>query len=240
MQTADEKLAYRSNKDYDYTMNQLTRKSTTREVVLKNIRIMGQATVEELAEKVGVSPVTLRHHLNSLMADQLITNVAVRRKVGRPYNLYSLSEEGQELFPKKYFALSSRLLSELKERFSAEVVNDLFQGLVQKIVDEHSAELATLNFEQRLDYLVVLLGEEGFIARWEKDGEQYQIIERNCPFLIIGQQHSEICFLDTTLIAAVMGTPIQQHSCILQGDECCQFTIAPASSTIQLQEVKVQ
>lgn len=221
-------------------MNQLTRKSSTREVVLRTIRIMGQATVEELAYKVGVSPVTLRHHLNSLMADQLITNVAVRRKVGRPYNVYSLSEEGQELFPKKYFALSSRLLAELKERFSAEVVSDLFQSLVQRIVDEHSQELAPLNFEQRLDYLVILLGEEGFAARWEKNGELYQIIEHNCPFLGIGQQHSEICSLDTTLISAVMGTPIQQHSCMLHGDDCCQFTIAPASSTIQLKEVKVQ
>ena len=215
-------------------------KINTRDVVLRSIKSMNQATVDDLAAAAGVSPVTVRHHLNSLMSDGLISAESIRRKVGRPYHVYSLSEKGNELFPKKYFALSSRLLEELKERFPEDVVTELFESLVQRIVDEHRHEFEPLGFEARLDYVVQLLADEGFLAKWEKDGEDYKLTEYSCPFMGIGQQHVEICTLDTALIEAVMGSPIKQHSCMLHGDDCCQFTVSPEQQTITLPEVQIQ
>ncbi len=199
---------------------------------------MNQANINDLANAAGVSPVTVRHHVNGLLAAGLITAEAVRQNVGRPYYTYTLSEAGHELFPKKYFALSSRLLVELKDRFPAAVVNDLFESLVQKIVDEHRQEFEPLTFEQRLDYTVELLAEEGFLARWEQVDGTYRITEFSCPFLGIGQQHAEICSLDTALIEAVMGTTIEQHSCMLNGDNCCQFTID--QHQVPLNEVQIR
>ncbi len=201
---------------------------------------MNGATVDQLAEAARVSPVTVRHHLNGLQADGLISAESVRRKVGRPYYVYTVSEAGLELFPKKYFALSNRLLDEVKDRFSAEVVNDLLQSLVQRIIDEHRDQFDSLNFEQRLDYLMHLLAAEGFMADWKRDGEIYQINEFSCPFISIGQQHAEICSLDRALIEAVMNTTIEQHSCMLDGDECCQFTVLDSPQTISLTEVTIQ
>ncbi len=201
---------------------------------------MTGATVDQLASAAGVSPVTVRHHLNGLLADGLIESEPVRRKVGRPYHVYSLSEAGLELFPKKYFALSSRLLDELKDRFSAEIVNDLFQSLVQRIIADHRHEFEPLDFEARLDYLMRLLADEGFLAKWERKGDAYHINEFSCPFISIGQQHAEICTLDRALIEAVMDTKIEQHSCMLHGDDCCQFTVTPGTQTIALPEVNVR
>ena len=187
-----------------------------------------------------VSPVTVRHHINSLLADSLIEAESVRRKVGRPYHVYSLSEAGHELFPKKYFALSSRLLEELKERFPGEVVNELFESVVQRIVTEHRSEFESLDFEARLDYVVKLLADEGFLARWEKVDNGYKLTEYSCPFIGIGQQHAEICTLDTALIEAVLDTKVSQHSCMLNGEDCCEFIVMPDVQTISLPEVIVQ
>ncbi len=222
------------------------KQNSTRDIVLRTIKSVSGATVDVLAEAAGVSPVTVRHHVNSLLADGLIESESVRRSVGRPYHIYHLTEAGQELFPKKYFALSNRLLGELKERFSAEVVNDLFQSLVQKIIDEHHHEFEHLDFESRLNYLMHLLADEGFLARWERNGAGYRITEYSCPFLTMGQQHAEICTLDTALIQAVLATEIEQHSCMLNGDDCCQFELvphdghAPNTTTIALPEVLVK
>jgi predicted ArsR family transcriptional regulator len=216
------------------------KQSSTRDVVLRTIKSVNGATVDVLAEAAGVSPVTVRHHVNGLLADGLIESESVRRNVGRPYHIYHLSEAGQELFPKKYFALSNRLLDELKVRFSAEIVNDLFQSLVQKIIDEHRPEFEPLDFEGRLNYLMRLLADEGFLARWEHRGNGYRITEYSCPFLNMGQTHAEVCTLDTALIQAVLETEIEQHSCMLNGDDCCQFELLPNRATIALPEVLVQ
>ena len=80
-------------------------------------------------------------------------------------------------------------------------------------------------FEQKLDYLIELLGREGFLARWEKQGNAYQVIEYSCPYTAVGQEHREVCNLDTNLIIAILGDNVKQHSCMLAGDSCCQFTV---------------
>lgn len=199
-------------------------KMSTREVILEEIKRTNGATVEELADAADVSPVTVRHHLNSLQAEGLLETSSVRRKVGRPYYVYSLSAKGHELFPKRYVRLSSRLLDELRDRYPDGTIGDLFNNVVERIADEHRSEFENKSFEQRLDYLVDLLGEEGFLASWELTENGYKLVEYSCPYISVGQKHHEVCVFDKQLIKIVMETEINQHSCMIDGDSCCQFT----------------
>ena len=187
--------------------------------------LAGVVGLSSLALAAEVSPVTVRHHLNSLQADGLLQTRSVRRKVGRPYYVYSLSDQGHELFPKRYVRLSARLLAELKDRFPSEVVVELFEAAVQRIVEENEAVFSDLSFEDRLDFLVDLLGEEGFLSQWEKDEAGYRLIEYSCPYVSLGQEHGEVCTFDKNLIITVLQTEVQQRSCILNGDDCCEFSI---------------
>ena len=200
-------------------------KSSTREVILRAIKQANEATVEELAGAANVSPVTVRHHLHSLQAEGLLDVRSVRRKVGRPYYVYTLSEKGNELFPQRYVHLSSRLLDELKSRFPGEVVAELFQSVVESIVDEHRDQFESLSFEDRLDYLVQLLAQEGFLASWEHTEKGYRLTEYSCPYFSIGQKHVEVCVLDRQIIQLVLDAEIKQQSCVLNGDDCCQFSV---------------
>lgn len=202
------------------------RKESTREVILRTIKLRHRATVNELAEAADVSPVTVRHHLNALQAESLLLSDSVRRKVGRPYHVYSLSEKGTELFPKRYARLSTRLLEELKRRFPSEVVTELFHSVVRDIVTEQRDDFEDLDFEDRLSFLIELLAEEGFLARWEKDDGQYHLIEYSCPYISLGKEHTEICSFDKELIIEVLGTEVEQHSCMLTGAQCCEFSFS--------------
>ncbi|MCA9922564.1 MAG: ArsR family transcriptional regulator [Anaerolineales bacterium] len=200
-------------------------KQSTRETILYTLKMNQEAKVEELAKAAGISPVTVRHHLNGLQADGLVMVSSVRRKVGRPYYVYSLSEQGHELFPKKYFSLTNRLLDEMKEQLPADLISSLFNGVVRKIIAEHQGDFETLPFEKKLDYLIKLLANEGFLADWEKTSDGYRLIEYSCPYLLMGRQHAEVCGLDKNLMISVLGTHVQQHSCMLNGDDCCQFIV---------------
>ncbi|MBK7896816.1 MAG: ArsR family transcriptional regulator [Anaerolineaceae bacterium] len=208
-------------------------KQSTRDLILHALKSSAQSNIESLADAADVSPITVRHHLNSLQAEGLIEVESVRRKVGRPYYVYSLTEKGNELFPQKYFSLTNRLLEELKDRLPPETVNEIFISLVERMMEERSGEFEGLSFEGRLNYVVNLLATEGFLARWEKteDG-RYQIIEYSCPYISMGQQHTEVCTLDKQLMINVLGTAVEQHSCMLQGDDCCQFTLPLRPSDI--------
>ena len=203
-------------------------RSTTRSVILDSLKMRHEATVDDLAADAGISPMTVRHHLNALHGDGLLSQRSVRRKVGRPYHVYSLSADGHELFPQRYVRLSNRLLDEVKRQFSPEIANMLMRGVVQQIIEEqHDAYQSLDTFEERLAFLVKLLDAEGFMASWEKDGDQrYRITEHSCPFISLGAQHDEICTFDTELMISVLQTDVQKESCMLHGDSCCQFSVA--------------
>lgn len=208
-------------------------KQSTRDVILHAIKSSHQAKVDELAEVANISPVTVRHHLNTLQADGLIEASSVRRKVGRPYYVYSLSEKGQELFPKRYVRLTSRLLDELKDDMSDDIVIKMFKNVVHGIIEEHAEIIESLSFEERLDYLIDLLKEEGFLARWEETKQGYRLVEYSCPYFSIGHKHTEICTFDRELILNVLRTPVEQHSCMLEGADCCEFTVKAKTAEIQ-------
>ncbi|HET6443151.1 MAG TPA: DeoR family transcriptional regulator [candidate division Zixibacteria bacterium] len=201
-------------------------KLSTREVILDAIKQSNEATVESLAVAADVSPVTVRHHLNSLQAESLLQTRSVRRKVGRPYYVYSLSDKGHELFPQRYMSLSSRLLDELKARFPSGTVDELFNGVVHQIVEDNRKDFEGLSVERRLDFLVKLLAEEGFLASWELSGGKYVLTEYSCPYFSVGQRHDEVCTLDRQLVQIILDTEVEQESCMLHGDSQCQFTFS--------------
>jgi predicted ArsR family transcriptional regulator len=203
-------------------------KQNTKDIILRTLKSSNQAKVGELANAADVSPVTVRHHLNSLQAENLIEVSSVRRKVGRPYYVYSLSDKGHELFPQKYMRLTDRLLDVLKAQLPPETVSQLFNGIVQTIVDEHRSKIEDLSIEERLTYLVSLLAEEGFLARWERSNGEYRLTEFSCPYYSLVDRHSEICMFDKALIVNVLQTPVTQQSCITDGGHCCEFTFPAA------------
>jgi len=201
-------------------------KQSTRDLILYTLKTSNQAKVDDLAEAVHVSPVTVRHHLNSLQASGLIEMESVRRKVGRPYYIYSLSEKGHELFPRKYVQLTNRLLEELKEHLPPDTLSDVFDGIAKKVIAEHEGQFEHLPFDERLTYLTTVLREEGFIVEWERNENEYTLVEYSCPYYSVGDQHIEICGLDKDLMISILQTPVEQHTCILHGDETCQFTFS--------------
>lgn len=201
-------------------------KLSTRDIILETLKSSPGAKIEELAQAADISPVSVRHHVNNLQADGLIEVNKVRVKVGRPHYVYTLSEAGQELFPQKYYSLTNRLLESIKDQLSPEMVKELFSGLVDRTIKEHRDKFEGLPFEERLDYLMLLLEKEGFLAKWKKTEDGYQVTEYSCPYISVGQQHAEICSIDKELMITVLNRPISQHSCMLDGASCCEFSVS--------------
>jgi predicted ArsR family transcriptional regulator len=70
-----------------------------------------------------------------------------------------------------------------------------------------------------------LLRGEGFEIEWEKVGDNYFIREVSCPYLHVGQNHPEVCWIDQTLISSVLNLPTEKVKCVLNGDNNCTYVI---------------
>lgn len=200
---------------------------STRERVLQTLLSNHRCTINELAEAVDINPISVRHHIAKLQAEGLVASEEERHGVGRPRQIYYLTESGLERFPTRYLRLTVRLLEQVKEHMPAGMVNQLFLQMASDLVKEYSnlARTEGLSTEERLDMVKNILKDEGFNIEWERVGEQFLIREVSCPYLHVGQNHPEICHIDQTLISSVLNLPTEKVQCVLDGDTHCIYVV---------------
>jgi len=202
---------------------------STKDKILQTLLRKPKITIIELAEAVGINPISVRHHLTNLQMEGLVAADEERHGVGRPRLVYSLTEDGMERFPTKYMRLTTRLLTQMKETMPAPVVAQLFNQIAEDLADEYSSQIKDMGMEERLEFVKTMLAQEGFTVEWEKKGTDYQIHEISCPYYQIGVAHPEVCTVDQTLISKMLALPASKVQCILDGGTHCTYVVHPVA-----------
>src|SRR5215213_6816640 len=114
----------------------------TRQFILETLHEHGEATVDELVQALrtrinhDITAVTVRHHLDVLRAEEMITAPRVRRRrtPGRPQYVYGLTDKALEHFPNNYQRLSEVLLNQIKATLPASQVNVIIEQAADEMV----------------------------------------------------------------------------------------------------------
>jgi len=204
---------------------------STRDKILQTLLKKPKSTINDLAEAVGINPISVRHHLTNLQMEGLVESQEERHGVGRPRLVYLLTDEGMEHFPTRYMRLTSRLITQMKETIPGPMVSRLFGQIAEDLANEYAKDIKDLSMEERLDFVKEMLAQEGFTVEWEKKGNQYEIHEISCPYYQIGVAHPEVCTVDQTLISKMLALPANKVQCILNGGTHCTYVVEPAVKT---------
>lgn len=203
----------------------------TRRHILDILKERGEATVDELVEGLRqrrgdtITAVTVRHHLNELLKDNLITNTQPRHRTapGRPQHIYKLTEQSKEYFPNNYQPLATGLLEQICNQLPPKEVNVIIEGVATRMASE--ANIPELPLSSRMDMIVNYLNEHGYNARWEKSDEGYILRTQNCPYHYIAQNNHVLCEMDMRLVAALLGIVPRLISRMSEGDNSCAYMI---------------
>jgi predicted ArsR family transcriptional regulator len=200
----------------------------TRQRIIEFLKEREEATVEELAAEVKMTPMAVRYHLNVLQADNLITAPAVRHQSGpgRPQQVYRLTEAADNLFPEDYYSLTNYLLDELNNRLDRQDMSQIFDNIAQRLAGEAPVPEEGQPFEERLNIVVDFLTRKGFVVDWEADGESYRIHTHSCPYRQVVKDHREICSLDKHVISTMLDINPTRVACFAQGDEHCTYEVS--------------
>lgn len=200
----------------------------TRQQIIEYLKEKNQATVEELAAAVHLTPMAVRHHLNVLQAENLITTSTIRRQTGpgRPSQAYKLTKAADDLFPVDYFGLTDYLLAELDHQLGQAGVAKIFTNIAQRLANEAPPPKPYQTFEERLDEVVAFLTEKGFVVDWETKDNHYMIHAYSCPYRQVAKTHGEVCLLDKQIISSMLATNPTRIACLTTDDNHCTYRIA--------------
>ncbi len=203
----------------------------TRQYILDILREKSQATVDEMVVDLqkrrgtAITAVTVRHHLNELLKEQLITTTDLkhRESPGRPQHVYVLTEAALDHFPNNYQPLINYLLEHLSNSLSGKEINVLFEDIADNMAA--NAAILGLSMIDRLNHVVQYLNEHGYNAHWEDSEDGFILHTTNCPYHQVAKENRMLCEMDMRLVSSLLGIVPRLASRISDGDSSCSYFI---------------
>jgi DeoR family transcriptional regulator, suf operon transcriptional repressor len=188
------------------------------------------ATLDELVTAVSLSRTAVNQHLMTLERDGYVRKAAARKTGGRPVNVYVLTEDGTNLFPKQYSWFSKLLIQTLHQELGEERVNQYMYNLGVTASAALIPRLIGKNRTERIAEIVAIMNETGFIARTTSPAGSDKLprVEcRNCVYHDLSKDYPEVCRFDIGFLSGLMGAEIEHEACVQRGDDTCRFRFIP-------------
>jgi predicted ArsR family transcriptional regulator len=202
---------------------------STREQVLRLVRGRRDITVAQIAEALDLSSQAVRRHLDSLRADGLVDVRLERHGVGRPAQLYFATELGEEVSGRSYLQLLSRLVRHLEKAdpASRQALERVFAGIAEEVAADHLSEVHGARLEERIAQASRALEREGIVDDWRREGDVFQIVNGECPYLRLAAMSDAPCRADQHSIQLLVGAPVEQTKRIVDGSPLCEYIVRP-------------
>ncbi|HLA89477.1 MAG TPA: helix-turn-helix domain-containing protein [Gemmatimonadaceae bacterium] len=215
-------------------MNTLAGFKGLRRDLLVALRKEQPLAAKELGVRFGLTANALRRHLKELEDAGLVRFRREVRGVGGPVYAYSLTDRGEQLFPREYAGALADALELLRAEQGTEGVVRLFRRRWDAVADEARPRLETLPLAERAHALAAVLTANGYMAEAESRAPgEARIREHNCAVREIAQRFPEVCSAEAAFIEEVLGAVVERQQHMMSGCKSCEYTAteAPATAT---------
>ncbi len=213
-----------------------TQQPSTKQDILQLLMKRGQATAQELADALKISPQAIRRHLKDLEGERLIEQLPpVYAGMGRPQHIYQLSKQGRDRFPNRYQDFAVSLLDTLAATVGHDQVSSILRKQWERKALEYRDRLGKGSLKERVTRLVEIRKSEGYMTEWHalepKDldnrySHQFMLTEHNCAIHNVAESFPTVCGHELEMFAAVLpDCTVERTHWINNGEHQCGYLI---------------
>jgi DeoR family transcriptional regulator, suf operon transcriptional repressor len=169
----------------------------TKQRILKILLEGGPMSLGEITGKLQIQKSAVRVHLETLQAEKAVESHFKIERLGRPRKIYQLTENGRELFPRRYDLVLSLILKKISETNGQEEAKKLVESVADDIAASIKYEIEKSgnlgNFEESLKILNSVSNQMGFVSSIDKeDDNKFSIQSKNCILYKVAVSHQNI------------------------------------------------
>lgn len=200
--------------------------STPAGQILEYLLRNGPATIKELEQAIGVTATAVRQQLASLQSEGLVALTRERQGVGRPHNVYQLTERSHSLFACYTDELALSLIHELLLTEGTDKLRYLLDRVGSKLAVQYSRQIKGEAVGDRVHELSTLLDRRGIRVDFTLNEDVIILNEYNCPYHDLASVHRDVCEMERSAFSQALGVEVTLGACIHDGHHSCQFMVS--------------
>ncbi len=189
----------------------------------------GSATIAQLAPPLGLTGEAVRQQLLQLQREgwieALIDPETVRGRTGRPATVYKLTDAGEHLFPKHYDALAVAMIDAIAEELGMDAAVRVLARVSNDRVQSVAPTLEGRTLAERVDVMKGWYAADDPYMTVERDGDDFKLIERNCPFYNTAMNRPALCSVSVHALTQLLGVRVHREEKFQNGDGRCVFRV---------------
>ena len=194
------------------------------------LKTRGPQTAANLGKAAGVTAEAARQQLVRLAADGLVVATAEPRGVGRPAQVWGLTEAGNARFPDGHAELTAQLIGTIRTQLGEPVLDRLIASRTAESKVAYTAALeGATDLGERVARLAEARTREGYMAESRAEGDGYLLVENHCPICVAATACQGFCRSELDTFRAVLGpdAAVERDEHVLAGDRRCAYRIRP-------------
>lgn len=179
----------------------------------------GSLTVDDIASKLALTSNAVRAQLTGMERDGVVRRVGRRPGTTRPFHIFELTPEVEQLLSQAYMPLLTQLVQVFASALPTKQVHALMRAAGKGLANELPfAQRPTGVLLARVSAASELLNTQlGAVTHVEGNGG-YVIRAAGCPLAALTGKHPAVCLAMESLLVEVLGTDVH---------ECCDRSARP-------------
>ena len=182
----------------------------------------GALTVEDLAGKLGVTANAVRAQLTAMERDGVVRKVGQRPGTTRPFRVYELTPEVEQLLSRAYVPLLTQLVRVFSNSLPGGELEVSMRAAGKGLADELlSNKRPAGSLQTRVTAASHFLNEQlGAVTHVEKNGG-YVIRAPGCPLSALTGKHPAVCLAMESFVTEVVGASVRECCDRVGRPRCC-------------------
>jgi predicted ArsR family transcriptional regulator len=193
------------------------------------LKTRGPQTAANLGTVLGITGEAARQQLVKLAADGLVEATSEPHGVGRPTQVWSLTEKGNARFPDAHAELTVQLLRAVRSELGEEALDRMIAARSAESLTTYTAALqGTADLGERVRRLAEARTREGYMAECQPTEGGYLLVENHCPICVAATACQGFCRAERDVFQQALGNQVsvERTEHIVGGDRRCAYRVA--------------
>ncbi len=193
------------------------------------LKTRGPLQASDAGRLLGTTGEAARQQFVKLAKEGLVVAEAKAQGVGRPIQLWQLTEAGNAHFPDGHGELTVQLLRLIRSQLGDSALELLIDSREQETCNQYYQAMAgAANVTERVERLVAIRTHEGYMAEMQVEADgALLLIENHCPICAAATHCQGFCRAELAVFQQALGVPVERVEHILSGARRCTYRIKP-------------